>query len=167
MNIFRNLYRYRELLKSSVKKEVRGKYKNSFLGVVWSFLNPLLQIGVYALVFPLIMKNNESNYTVFLCCALIPWNFFSIAINRSSFTMVENGNIIKKVFFPREILPISVVTSEAVNFFISTIIVFNSCLSMVSPLKYYILYSSFIKILTFRKTDFGVWCTAEKNFNTC
>ena len=123
MTFFRNLYQYRELLKTSVKKEVRGKYKHSFLGVLWSFLNPLLQIGVYALVFPLIMKSNETNYTVFLCCALIPWNFFSMAINRSSFTMVENGNILKKVFFPREILPISVVTSEAVNFVISTLII--------------------------------------------
>ena len=123
MRFFRNLYKYRELLKTNVKKEVRGKYKNSFLGVIWSFLNPLLQIGVYALVFPLIMKSREANYTVFLCCALIPWNFFSIAINRSSFTIVENGNIVKKVFFPREILPISVVTSEAVNFIISTIII--------------------------------------------
>ena len=141
MNIFKNLYHYRELLKTSVKKEVRGKYKNSFLGVIWSFLNPLLQIGVYALVFPLIMKNNEANYTVFLCCALIPWNFFSIAINKSSFTMVENANILKKVFFPREILPISVVTSEAVNFIISTIIILGFVLGYGLGLtKYALLY---------------------------
>lgn len=123
MNIVKNLYDYRELLKTSVKKEVRGKYKNSFLGVLWSFLNPLLQIAVYAIVFPLIMKDAGSNYTVFIVCGLIPWQFFSIAINRSSFTMIENGGIIKKVFFPREILPISVVTSELVNFIISTVII--------------------------------------------
>lgn len=122
-NVFKNLYNYRELLKSNVKKEIRGKYKNSFLGILWSFLNPLLQIAVYAIVFPLILKNNEPNYVIFLCCGLIPWNFFATAINRSAFTMVENGNIIKKVYFPREILPISVVTSEAVNFVISTIII--------------------------------------------
>lgn len=123
MKIFKNLYMYREFLKSSVVKDIGGKYKNSFLGVLWSFVNPLLQIAVYAIIFPMIMKNNVPHYTLFLCSALIPWTFFSTAINRASFTIIENGNIIKKVFFPREILPISLVTSEAVNFVISTIII--------------------------------------------
>lgn len=121
--VFKNLYNYRELLKTNVKKEIRGKYKNSFLGVLWSFLNPLLQILVYAIVFPLILKNTQENYVIFLCCGLIPWTFFSTAISRSAFTMIENGNILKKVYFPREILPISVVTSEAINFLIATIII--------------------------------------------
>ena len=122
-NVFKNLYQYRELLKTSVKKEVRGKYKNSFLGVLWSFLNPLLQIAVYAIVFPLILNNKQENYVIFLCCGLIPWTFFATAINRSAFSFVENGNILKKVYFPREIVPISVVTSEAINFLISTLII--------------------------------------------
>ncbi len=122
-NCFKNLYLYRELLKTSVKKEVRGKYKNSFLGVIWSFLNPLLQIAVYAIVFPLILRNNQENYVIFLCCGLIPWTFFATSINRSAFSFIENGNILKKVYFPREIIPISVVTSEAINFLISTIII--------------------------------------------
>ena len=123
LSVFKNLYNYRELLKTNVKKEIRGKYKNSFLGVLWSFLNPLLQIAVYAIVFQMILKNPQENYAIFICCGLIPWTFFSSAITKSAFTMVENGNIIKKVYFPREILPISVVTSEAVNFLISTIII--------------------------------------------
>ena len=123
MNIFKNLYNYRELLKTSVKKEVRSKYKNSFLGVVWSFLNPLLQIVVYAIIFSLILKNKQENYAIFLCCGIIPWTFFSSAINKSAFTIIENGNIIKKVYFPREIIPISVVIAEAINFLISTIII--------------------------------------------
>ena len=123
LKVFKNLYNYRELLKTNVKKEIRGKYKNSFLGILWSFLNPLLQIAVYAIVFPLILRNTQENYVVFLCCGLIPWTFFATSITRAAFTMVENGNILKKVYFPREILPISVVTSETVNFIISTIII--------------------------------------------
>lgn len=123
LTVFKNLYKYRELLKTSVKKEIRGKYKNSFLGVLWSFLNPLLQIIVYAIVFQVILKNPKENYAIFLCCGLVPWTFFSSTITRSAFTMIENGNIIKKVYFPREILPISIVTSETVNFMISTIII--------------------------------------------
>ncbi|CDE14462.1 o-antigen export system permease protein RfbA [Clostridium sp. CAG:470] len=121
--VFKDLYNYRELLKTNVKKEIRGKYKNSFLGVLWSFLNPLLQIAVYAIVFQIILKNPQENYAIFICCGLIPWTFFSSTISRAAFTMVENGNLLKKVYFPREILPISIVTSEAVNFLISTIII--------------------------------------------
>lgn len=123
MNLFKNLYDYRELLKTSVKKEVRSKYKNSFLGVVWSFLNPLLQIMVYAIIFSLILKNKQEHYAVFLCSGIIPWTFFSVAINKSAFTIIENGNIIKKVYFPREIIPISVVLAETINFLISTFII--------------------------------------------
>ncbi len=141
VNVFKNLYNYRELLKTNVKKEIRGKYKNSFLGVLWSFLNPLLQIAVYAIVFPLILRNTQENYVIFLCCGLIPWTFFSTAITRSAFTMIENGNILKKVYFPREILPISVVTSEAVNFLISTIIILAFVLcSGLGITKYVLLY---------------------------
>ena len=123
MNIFKRLYDYREMLKTSIKKDIGGKYKNSFLGVLWSFVNPLLQILVYAIIFPLIMKSDIENYVVFMVCGLIPWNYFSTVINRTSFTMIENGNIIKKVYFPREILPISVATSETVTFLISSILI--------------------------------------------
>ena len=68
LKVFKELYKYRELLKTNVKKEIRGKYKNSFLGVLWSFLNPLLQIVVYAIVFQLILKSPQENYAVFICC---------------------------------------------------------------------------------------------------
>ena len=80
--VFKDLYNYRELMKTNVKKEIRGKYKNSFLGVLWSFLNPLLQILVYAVVFQVILKNPKENYAIFICCGLIPWTFFSSAITR-------------------------------------------------------------------------------------
>ncbi len=123
MNIVKNLYKYRELLKTNTKKDVGGKYKNSFLGILWSFINPLLQIAVYALVFQVILKSNIENYAVYLCCALIPWQYFNSIVIRGAGVIIDNGNIIKKVYFPREILPISVVTSEAINFLISTIII--------------------------------------------
>ena len=141
MNIVKNLYNYRELIKTSVKKDIGGKYKHSFLGVLWSFINPLLQIAVYAIIFPLIMRNNIPNYTVFMVCGLIPWNYFATVINRASFTFIENGNIIKKVYFPREILPLSLVTSETINFLISTIIIICFTLAYGMGLtKYVLLY---------------------------
>ena len=123
MNIAKDLYNYRELLKTNIKKDVGGKYKNSVLGVLWSFINPLLQIAVYALVFQVILKSDIENYTVYLCCGLIPWQYFSSVVLSGAAVVVDNANIIKKVYFPREILPISVVASEGVNFLISTIII--------------------------------------------
>ena len=123
MNIAKDLYNYRELLKTSITKDVGGKYKHSFLGVIWSFVNPLLQIAVYALVFQVILKSNIENYAVYLCCGLVPWQYFSSVVLRGAATIIDNGNIIKKVYFPREILPISVVASEGVNFLISTTII--------------------------------------------
>ncbi len=149
MGIFKGLYNYRELIKTSVKKDIGGKYKHSFLGVLWSFINPLLQIAVYAIIFPLIMRNNIPNYTVFMVCGLIPWNYFSTVINRASFTMIENGNIIKKVYFPREILPLSLVTSETINFLISTIIIIGFTLSFGMGLTPYILLYPVILVVQY------------------
>lgn len=123
MSVIKNLYNYRELLKTNITKDVGGKYKNSFLGVLWSFFNPLLQIAVYAFVFQIILKSDIQNYAVYLCCGLVPWQYFSSIVMRGAAVMIDNGNIIKKVYFPREILPISTVTSEGVNFLISTLII--------------------------------------------
>ena len=128
MQIFKELYNYREFLKTSIRKEFRGKYKKSFLGVLWSFLNPLFQLLIYALVFPFILKNNVENYTIFLIVALMPWNFFNMTVLQSAASIVANGGIIKKVYFPREILPISTTTSNLINFIITGVIVFIALL---------------------------------------
>ena len=122
--MFQKLYHYREFLNTSIKKEIRGKYKKSFLGILWSFLNPLLMLMVYAIIFPIILKSPEKNYVMFLMTALIPWTFFTTVVTQGASTIVANGNILKKVYFPREILPISTVTSGLVNFLISCIIIF-------------------------------------------
>lgn len=128
MQIFKNLYNYRELLKSNVKKEIRGKYKGSFLGILWSFINPLLMVAVYAIIFPFIMKEQTPNFLQFLICGVIPWVFFTTVITQGIITIRTNSDIIKKVYFPREILPISVAVSGLVNFFISCIIILLFCL---------------------------------------
>ena len=124
MNIFKELYNYRELLKTNIKKEIRGKYKGSWLGILWTFLNPLLMLAVYAFVFPYILRVNVENYTIFMIVALIPWNFFTTAVQNGTGCVVANGNILKKVYFPREIIPISITTSQLVNFLITCLIMF-------------------------------------------
>jgi len=149
MKIFKNIYDYRELLKTNVKKEIRGRYKKSFLGVLWSFLNPLLQLAVYAIIFPIILKDTQPNYVIFLCVALIPWTFFTTTLTQSAASMIVNGNIIKKVYFPREIIPISVVTSGCVNFLISTVIIIGFVLCSGMGLTKYVLFYPLILIIQY------------------
>lgn len=128
MKLTRDLISYSEFLKSNVKKDIRGKYKGSFLGVLWSFLNPLLSVLVYAIVFPYIMRIKVENYLIFLITGIIPWTFFTSAINTGIISILSNADIIKKVYFPRIILPISTVTSALVNFLISCIIIVIFCI---------------------------------------
>ena len=146
MKLFKELYQYREFLKTSIRKEFRGKYKKSFLGVLWSFINPLLQLLVYALVFPFIMRVQVENYTMFLVVTLIPWNFFNATVCQSTSTIIASSGIIKKVYFPREIIPISVVTAETVNFLISTIIILGFVIFNGLGISKYILFYPIILI---------------------
>lgn len=129
MHIFKDIYDYRELLKTNVKKDIRGKYKGSFLGVLWSFINPLLQVVVYWIVFPYLMRGTGgSDYLIYLITGLIPWTFFLTTVSGGTTAIKANAGIIKKVYFPREILIISQVLSGLVNFFISCIIILAFCL---------------------------------------
>lgn len=126
--MFLNLYSYRQLLKSNVQKEIRGKYKGSFLGILWSFVNPLLMTLVYAIIFPLILRNTEAHYVTYLIIGILPWNYFITVIGQGTTTVLINGGILKKVYFPREILPISVNLSGVINFFISCLVM---CLFLI------------------------------------
>jgi len=149
MKVFKELYQYRELLKTNVKKDIRGKYKGSFLGVLWSFINPLLMVAVYAIVFPYIMRVQTENYLIFLICGVIPWNFFTTVISQGTTCININGNLIKKVYFPREILPISVVTSGLVNFLISCVIILIFVLFSGIGLSWYLIFLPFVALIQY------------------
>ena len=147
--MFKNLYNYRELLKSNIKKEIRGKYKGSFLGVLWSFVNPLLMVLVYAIVFPFILKDGPDNYLLFIIVGILPWTFFTTCISQGTYTIIANEGIIKKVYFPREILPISIVTSGLINFSISCIIIFAFLLITGVGFSPYVLFLPLIAIIQY------------------
>ena len=147
MKLFKNLYDYRELLKTNVKKDIRGKYKGSFLGVLWSFLNPLLMVAVYAIVFPYIMRIKTDNYLQYLICGVIPWNFFTTVMGLGMGSIKNNAGVIKKVYFPREILVISQVLSGLINFFISCIIVILFCFAFGVGMSIHILIIPIIAII--------------------
>lgn len=148
MQVFKDLYEYRELLKTNVKKDIRGKYKGSFLGILWSFLNPLLQVIVYAIVFPYLMRGATiENYVVYLVIGIIPWTFFSTVVGVGTTVIKSNQGIIKKVYFPREILIISQVISGLVNFFISCVIILLFCLGFGVGISIHIIFIPIIAII--------------------
>ncbi len=147
--IFKELYKYRELLSTSVKKEIRGKYKGSLLGVMWSFVSPLLMILVYATIFPLIMRGGTENYYIYLTTGILPWIFFSNSIAQGAGTIIANAGLIKKVYFPRVILPISIVTSGAINFIISCVVIFIFLLASGMGITVNVLYLPLIIIVQY------------------
>ena len=149
MEVFKRLYNYRELLKSNVKKEIRGKYKGSFLGILWSVVNPLLTVLVYAIVFPIILGIKEENYLLYLICGVIPWNFFVTTVTQGTTTILANGDIIKKVFFPREILPISIGLSTLINFFISCVIILAFVIGSGLGVHIYLILLPVVAIIQF------------------
>ena len=147
INEFKEIFKYRELLKTNVKKDIRGKYKASFLGVLWSFINPLLQVLVYAIVFPYIMRVQTPNYLIFLICGIIPWTWFTYSISNGTTSVTNNSNLIKKVYFPREILPISVVTSGLINFLISCLIILIFVL--LGGISWHLIFLPFIALIQY------------------
>ena len=149
MSLVNDLRHYREFLKSNVKKDIRGKYKGSFLGVLWSFINPLLSVLVYAIVFPYIMRIKVENYLIYLITGIIPWTFFTSSINMGLISVLSNADIIKKVYFPRIILPISTVTSCLVNFLISCLIIVLFCLGSGLGISFQILWLPLIALIQY------------------
>lgn len=161
--MFKNLYDYRQLLKSNVRKEIRGKYKGSFLGVLWSFVNPLLMALVYAIVFPFILKNSQDNYVTFIVIAILPWNWFTTVISQGTFCILANEGIIKKVYFPREILPISVATSGLLNYIISIPIIIIFLILSGIGLSWYIFFLPFIALIQYLLTLAIIFFTSAIN----
>ena len=122
---FSELYSYRELIRNLVIRDLKVRYKNSALGILWSFLNPLLMTVVFTVVFTVMLPTYKiDNYPVFFLCGFLPWGFLSASLIAGTGSIVDNANLIKKVYFPREILPISIVLSNLVNFLVALLVLF-------------------------------------------
>ena len=124
MKALKEIYDYREMINSLVRKELRGRYKGSVLGFLWTFINPLLQLLVYTLVFSVIMRAGIDQYYIFLFVALVPWMFFSSALTGGASCVITSQDMVKKIYFPREVLPIAYVNSSFVNMLLTFIVVF-------------------------------------------
>jgi ABC-type polysaccharide/polyol phosphate export permease len=120
-----SLLRYRGLIQSLVARELKARYRGSVLGFVWSFVNPLLLLSIYSFVFTTVMRNDDSQtrpFAVFLFCGLLPWTWFSASLTEATSSLISGGNLIKKVLFPAEVLPIVSVLANMVHFLLGLLI---------------------------------------------
>lgn len=123
MKTIEEIFAYREMIYSLIKRDLRGRYKGSILGFLWTFLNPLFQLIVYTLVFSVIMRAGYEKYYLFLFVALIPWIFFSTSVAGGASCIWAQKDMVNKIYFPREVLPIAHVTCQLINMLLSYIVV--------------------------------------------
>ncbi len=116
----KTLLRYRPLIQSLVARDLKARYRGSILGFFWSFINPLLLLFTYGLVFTVILPGRHSPaiepYLLFFFCGILPWSWFSASIAESSGVLLAGGNLIKKVLFPAEVLPVVSVLANLFQF---------------------------------------------------
>ena len=142
----KEILKFKEMIKSFTIRELRTRYKGSFLGFLWTFVNPLLQLLVYSLVFPFILRVSEKNYTMFLFVALVPWFFFINSVQGGCNLIVGNSSLVTKVYFPREILSITHTLSGLCNTIFSYMIVFPLLIIFKIPMTIHLLWLPLILI---------------------
>ena len=126
MTVYADLVRYRELFGSLFRRDLRAKYKGSVLGLAWSLAHPVLLMLVYLVVFSLLLKiqtADHDHYWLFLLAGLPVWVFFATSLQSASRSLVENANLIRKVRFPRQLVPLSMVATQLVGFVVMLAIV--------------------------------------------
>lgn len=143
------LYQYREMMFNLVRKDLRTRYKGSILGFLWTFVNPLLQLIVYSIVFSVIMRVNVEQFYMYLFVALIPWIFFTTSIQGGATCILASKDLVKKIYFPRLIIPLSTVNAAFMNMLFSMVVVFAVLIFSGRGLSRYIFLLPVIMILEY------------------
>ena len=124
MNTIKEVWHYREMIAGLVRRDLRGRYKASVLGFLWTFINPLLQLLVYTMVFSIILRSNIEQYYIHLFVALVPWIFFSSSMTGGAQCILTMKDMVKKIYFPREVLPLASSIAAFINMLFSFIVIF-------------------------------------------
>jgi lipopolysaccharide transport system permease protein len=155
-NNLKELYKYRVLIQNLVSRELKARYRGTVLGFLWSFFNPLLLMIVYTLVFGFIIQPRdpafESNpliYALFLFCGVLPWTWFSSSSLESANVLMVQGNLIKKILFPVEVLPIVVVTSNFIHFVFGLPILFFFALIILKKFTVFMFFLPLVILVQF------------------
>ena len=129
----RELVRYRELVQNLVVRDLKVRYRNSALGFFWSLLNPLAQVFIITLVFKFVIRIGFDNYSAYVLAGFLPWTFFQMAVLDASQSILHHGPLLKKVYIPREAVPISIVISNLIHFGLALLVLFVYMLILGVP----------------------------------
>lgn len=121
----KNIWNFRDMFFELTHRELRGKYKGSVLGFLWTYVNPLMQILVYAFVFSQIFRSGIEKFHLYLIVSMFPFNFFTGGVIQGLGSIRYQGDLVKKVYFSRQILPIVSLTVNFVNMLISFLIIYS------------------------------------------
>jgi ABC-type polysaccharide/polyol phosphate export permease len=132
--------RYRGLLRNLLARDLSVRYKNSILGFAWSLLNPLLLMAVFTIVFKVLLPNDTPYFAVFVLIGILAWNFCVGGVIASIHSIVGNADLVRKVYFPREMLPLSSVLANLVHFLLALWLVFVALLVSGIPLTPLVLW---------------------------
>jgi len=159
----RDLWHYRELLYFLVWRDIKVRYKQTALGVAWIILQPTLSMVVFSLLFGLLLKvpSGDAPYPIFAYAALLPWNYFAGALNRSSTSVVNSAHLITKVYFPRLVIPLAGVLSGLVDFAIAFLVLVGLLIYyQVTPTWAVVLLPGFLLLAMLTALGFGLWLAA-------
>ena len=136
---FLEIFRYKELLKNLVGRDLKVRYKNSVLGFAWTWLDPLMTMFIFIVVFQYILAIKTKNFPVFLLTGLIPWTFFSNSVIGSVNSITGNSGFIRRVYYPREIFPLTLMLANIVNMMLSLLVLIPVIFAFSIPLTINIL----------------------------
>ncbi len=128
LEMIKELIKYRELLWNLAIRDIRVRYKQTLLGIAWAVFSPLSMMLIFTFVFSkvaIIKNTGDIPYPIFVYCGLLPWTFFASALKLATTSLVANPSLITKIYFPREVFPLSVIISWLVDFFVSLVILFG------------------------------------------
>jgi len=128
IKLFRELHLYRALIQTLVVRDLRVRYQGSTLGLLWTLLNPLFHMIIYAWVFSVYIRNDMERYPAFLLCGILPWTWFSSALLMGTSAVIEGGSLLKKVFFPPQVLPTVTVITTFIHFLLGLPLLFGMLL---------------------------------------
>ncbi len=160
---FHALWHYRELLYFLVWRDVRVRYKQTLLGVLWVILQPLASMTIFTILFGVLLKapSGDVPYPVFAFAGLLPWNYFASALTRSSTSVVNSANLLTKIYFPRLVIPLAAVLSGLVDFAVASVVFAGIMLFYgIVPTPAILLLPVFLLLAMITALGFGLWLSA-------
>lgn len=169
---FKRVWEFKYLIYNLVVRDLKVKYKGSSLGFLWSLFNPLLMLAMYTVAFQYILKVQTPNFPIFLFSAFLPWNFLNSSLQMGVVSITENSNLVKKVYFPREVLPFSIILVNLFHFFLTFLVLIPALLFFHVKIGFPFLFlvviiffqSLFVLGLTLAVSAYNVYYKDVKHF---